>query len=54
MTPGTRRRKDIWVLQEEQEGGRATGSAEEEREVVPQRCPGTWSVLPEDSAQAGP
>lgn len=54
MTPGTRRRKGIWVLQEEQEGGRATGSAEETGEVVPHRCPGAWSVLPGDSAQAGP
>lgn len=42
------------MLQEGQERGRATGSAEEKGEVVPHRCSGTWSVLPEDFAQASP
>lgn len=30
------------------------GPAEEKGEVVPQRCQGTWSVLPEDFALASP
>lgn len=32
------------MLQEEQEGGRATRSCEEKGEVMPHRCPAAWSV----------